>query len=216
MRQILTILFILIFGCVFGQNFSYPSIHSEGKDFESFILNGWMLLDSVQGDLNKDSYKDVVLVIQHKDSVKLEGNSFLTQPRMMLILFYNNATNRYKLLEQNKTVILNYNDPYMIDSYNAISISNKGVLKIEFSFFAIMGTYSSSCSSYKFRYQNNEFTLIGADYSSMYRGSGEFEETSYNFLTKKMKKTTGNFERDKKNVVLEEFSHKRIKNIEYL
>ena len=134
MRPVLTILSILTFGFVFGQNFSYPRINSQGKDIENFIPSGWMLLDSAQGYLNKDSYIDFALVIQHKDSVKLDEYSDLTQPRMLLILFYDKAANGYKLVEQNKTIILNHDNPFMTDPYIDISISNKGVLKLILSF----------------------------------------------------------------------------------
>lgn len=213
MRQILTILFILAFGYLFGQDFFYPTINSQGKDIESFIPNGWMLLDSVQGDLNNDGYKDVVLVIQHKDSVQLDEYSDLTQPRMLLILFRDEITNSYKLVEQNKTIILNHDNPNMTDPYIAMFISNKGVLQIKFEFFATMGSYDTSNFSYKFRYQNNEFALIGADYWSMHRGTGKFEETSYNFLTKKLKKTTGNIQSNKTNTVWEKFYLKELKTL---
>ena len=184
MKQMLTIVFILTFEFAFGQNFSYPTINSQGKDVESFIPKDWTLLDSVQGDLNKDNCKDLVLVIQHKDSVQLDENSELTQPRMLLILFYNKAKNLYNLAEKSESFILPHDDSYMTDPYVGMSISNKGVLTIEFEFFATMGSYGSSTSSYKFRYQNNEFALIGADDYYVHRATGEFGERSFNFLTK--------------------------------
>ena len=90
MKQILTIIFILAVQFAFAQNFSYPKINSQGKDIESFIPSGWTLLDSAKGDLNNDKCEDVALVIQCKDSV-FDEDSILTQPRMLLIIFYNKA-----------------------------------------------------------------------------------------------------------------------------
>ena len=176
---------MLTFGFAYGQDFSYPSINAQGKDVENFIPKGWMLLDSVQGDLNKDSYKDLVLVIQHIDSVMLDEYADLAQPRMLLILFYDNESNLYNLAEKSESFILPHDNPNMTDPYVGMSISNKGVLKIEFEFFTTMGSYGSSTSSYKFRYQNNEFALIGADDYYLHRATGEFGERSFNFLTKK-------------------------------
>ncbi len=46
--------------------------------------------------------------------------------------------------------------------------------------------------SYKFKYTNREFALIGADKKEFMRNSGEMEARSYNFLTNKMSVTTGN------------------------
>lgn len=213
MKQILTIVFILTFEFAFGQNFSYPTINSQGKDVESFIPKDWTLLDSVQGDLNKDNCKDLVLVIQHKDSVQLDENSELTQPRMLLILFYNKAKNLYNLAEKSESFILPHDDSYMTDPYVGMSISNKGVLTIEFEFFATMGSYGSSTSSYKFRYQNNEFALIGADDYYVHRATGEFGERSFNFLTKKLKVTEGHIDSDKKKVVWRDLDIKELKTL---
>jgi len=212
-RQILTIVFILTFEFAFGQNFSYPTINSQGKDVESFIPKDWTLLDSVQGDLNKDNCKDLVLVIQHKDSVQLDENSELTQPRMLLILFYNKAKNLYNLAEKSESFILPHDDSYMTDPYVGMSISNKGVLTIEFEFFATMGSYGSSTSSYKFRYQNNEFALIGADDYYVHRATGEFGERSFNFLTKKLKVTEGHIDSDRKKVVWRDLDIKELKTL---
>ena len=212
-RQILTIVFILTFEFAFGQNFSYPTINSQGKDVESFIPKDWTLLDSVQGDLNKDNCKDLVLVIQHKDSVQLDENSELTQPRMLLILFYNKSKNLYNLAEKIESFILPHDDSYMTDPYVGMSISNKGVLTIEFEFFATMGSYGSSTSSYKFRYQNNEFALIGADDYYVHRATGEFGERSFNFLTKKLKVTEGHIDSDKKKVVWRDLDIKELKTL---
>ena len=197
MKQILTIAFILIIQFAFGQNFSYPKINCQGKNIESFIPSGWTLLDSAKGDLNNDKCKDVALVIQCKDSI-FDEDSILTQPRMLLIIFYNKAKKRYDLVEQSESFILTNNEYCVEDPYSSISISNKGVLKVEFSFW---NPSESSGNSYKFRYQNNEFVLIGADDTYIQRILGDFEETSYNFLTKKAKITTGNIDVEQRNIV---------------
>ena len=49
---------------------------------------------------------------------------------------------------------------------------------------------------YRFRFQNNEFALIGYDSNEAHRASGETTDYSINFLTKKMKITKGNFSDD--------------------
>lgn len=213
MKKNITVLFVLTFGFAYGQDFLYPNINAQGKDVENFIPKGWMLLDSVQGDLNKDSYKDLVLVIQHIDSVMLDEYADLAQPRMLLILFYDNESNLYNLAEKSESFILPHDNPNMTDPYVGMSISNKGVLKIEFEFFATMGSYGSSTSSYKFRYQNNEFALIGADDYYLHRATGEFGERSFNFLTKKLKVTEGHIDSDKKKVVWRDLDIKELKTL---
>ena len=102
LRRLLTIIFILTFGLAFGQNFSYPIINKQGQDINSFIPTGWILLDSTQGDLNKDSYNDLTLIIQHKDSVIIikkdfdDHDTIITQPRILILLFYDPKTNLYQ------------------------------------------------------------------------------------------------------------------------
>jgi hypothetical protein len=218
MRQLLTTIFLLTFGIAFGQDFSYPSFNNQGKDINSFIPNGWTLLDSTQGDLNKDNHNDLVLIIQHKDSVKIIKNDFdhnetvLTQPRILIILFHNQTANQYQLVEQSNSFILNHDNPNMEEPYQDISIFND-VLKIDFQIFMNMGGWGMSNNSYKFRYQDNQFVLIGADYNSVNRGSGETEDRSYNFLTKKVKVATGTIESDKQKTVWRSIDLKELKTI---
>ncbi|MEJ8843454.1 hypothetical protein WG954_13780 [Lacibacter sp. H375] len=215
MRRLLTIMFILNFGLAFGQDFSYPSINKQGKDINNFIPNNWTLLDSTQGDLNKDNHKDLALIVQHKDSVTIINNdndSVLTQPRILIILFYNQAINQYQLAEQSISFILNHDNPNMEEPYQDISINN-GVLKIDFNIFMNMGGWGMSNNSYKFRFQDTGFVLIGADYNYVNRGSGETEYRSYNFLTKKVKVSTGTIESDKHKIIWRTIDLKKLKTL---
>jgi hypothetical protein len=213
MRRLLTIIFLLKFGLTFGQDFSYPSINKQDKDINSFIPNDWTLLDSAQGDLNKDNHKDLAIIVQYKDSVTIVNNdneTVLTQPRILIILFYNQATNQYQLVEKSNSFILNHDNPNMEEPYQDISINN-GVLKIDFNIFMNMGGWGMSNNSYEFRFQDTEFVLIGADYNYVNRGSGETEDRSYNFLTKKVKISTGTIESDKRKVIWRTIDLKELK-----
>ena len=218
MIKILTTIFILIYGFTFGQEFSYPKINKQGKDINNFIPDGWLLLDSTRGDLNKDNHNDLVLIIQHKDSVLVINknleyiDSVITQPRVLIILFYNQRTNQYHLVEQSKSFILNHDNANMDDPYQDISIE-KGILKIEFHIFMNMGGWGMSNNFYKFRYQNNDFVLIGADYNYINRGSGETEDRSYNFLNKKIKVTIGTIESEKQQISWRTINLKKFKTI---
>ena len=79
----------------------------------------------------------------------------------------------------------------MDDPYQGIKIY-KGILQINFHLFYNMGCWYTTSTSYKFRYQDKQFILIGADYSSIHRATLDFEDYSYNFLTKKRSLTKGN------------------------
>lgn len=214
----LIILSLALIEFSFAQNFAYPSIRKQGKELKSFIPKGWILLDSTKGDLNKDKFDDLVLVIQHKDSVKMikhdfeESEPVITQPRMLLILFYNQLARQYELIEQNNQFILNHDNENMEDPYLDMSI-HKGVLNIGIYIFMNMGGWEVSNNTYQFRYQHNEFALIGADCRSTNRASGATEDRSYNFLTKKVKISTGNISSDRQRVVWRKLMIKELKTI---
>jgi len=87
----------------------------------------------------------------------------------------------------------------MEEPFQDISISN-GVLTIDFQIFMNSGGWGMSNNTYKFRYKDKDFVLIGADYNSTNRGSGETEDRSYNFLSKKVKTSIGNISTDKQKI----------------
>ncbi len=157
MKRILITFFLLVQGTAFAQNFSYPIIKNKGKNINHFIPDGWTLLDSTQGDLNNDNHNDLVLIIQHIDHVRITKKDFdyietvLTQPRILIILFYNKTANQYQLAEQSNSFILDHDNPSMEEPYQDISIY-KGVLKIDFQIFMNMGSWGMSNNFYKFRY----------------------------------------------------------------
>lgn len=194
MRHILTYILTLSFCVSHGQNFSYPSIKSTGQSVTDFVPAGWTILDSAYGDLNKDGSKDEAIIIQHIDSVSLVNSledTVLTQPRMLLIFFKRPADNSYELIEQSNSFILKHDNPTMDDPYQEMMI-NKGILEVKFHLFYNMGSWYVTNAVYKFRYQHGKFVLIGADNSSFHRATHDFEDYSYNFLTKKRALTKGN------------------------
>ncbi len=222
MRPLLTIIFLLRVGLVSGQDFSYPIVKSTGQNISDFIPIGWTLLDSAKGDLNNDKLNDFAIVLEHIDSVTFikheasfapeYNDTIITQPRILVIGFYSAKTNRYNLIEQNNSFILPHDNPIMDDPFLNISIANK-VLQIDFRIWMSMGSWEMSTNYYKFRYQNKQFQLIGADYNSANRGSGDTEDRSYNFLTKKVKIAIGNFSNDKQDVKWRTFNLKEVKTL---
>ncbi len=197
MRKFL--LLLLLCPAVFSgaQNFNYPVAPSKGKTVAAFIPSGWEIRDSASGDLNKDARTDFALVIQHKEKKQLikknahYSDTVMTNPRILLLLFADSGG--YRLAEQNNTFILTHDvEPNVAEDPLADITIRKGVLQIDFQFFSYMGSWNVSSNSYKFRYQDNAFTLIGADCSDFHRASHDFTEYSFNFLTKKWSEKKGN------------------------
>jgi hypothetical protein len=200
-----TLILTLIITITHGQQFSYPVAPKRGQIIQDFVPPGWTIRDTASGDLDKNSSIDIVLVLQHKGSVRLvksvEGyeDTVLTQPRILIILLRDTRENGLYLAEQNNDFILNHDNAAMDDPYQGMKISN-GILQISFMLFYNMGSWHTTSSSYKFRYQNNELVLIGADYSSEHRATLDFEDYSYNFLTRKRSLTKGNSKKGTKKV----------------
>ncbi|MEO6836778.1 MAG: hypothetical protein ABI185_00215 [Ginsengibacter sp.] len=216
MKILATIFLALILGTSSGQSFNYPSIKQKGNSIHDFVPKGWIILKSTKGDLNNDQYNDIAFVLQHRDSVSLSkdedgiSDTVITQPRILIIAFFNNVKKQYDLVEQSNSFILYYDNPSMDEPFQNISIANQ-ILKINFSIFYNMGSWQTSTNSYKFRFNDNEFKLIGADYNSTMRNTGETEDRSYNFLTKKVRVITGNIENNKRKTKWKPVDAKKLK-----
>ena len=221
MRKLSLIILLHYSGIISAQSFSYPHITMTGKTTSDFIPSSWTLLDSAIGDLNNDKYNDLCFSIQHKDTVtivKMDGDysdSILSRPRILIICFYNPSSKEFDIVEQNNNFILCHDDPNMEEPYQGISISN-GILQIDFQIFMNMGGWGMSNSSYKFRYQNKEFILIGAHCNSAQRNTGQTESRSYNFLTKKVKIESGNLSSDIQKTQWRTFKITKLKTLKTL
>ena len=73
---------------------------------------------------------------------------------------------------------------------NGLSIE-KGVLKIDLNYWYSCGSWYTNHNTYIFRYQNNQFEMIGYESSEFHRASGEATSISINYSTKKKIETTG-------------------------
>jgi hypothetical protein len=114
----------------------------------------------------------------------------ITQPRILALLFWDNSTNGFILKEQSNTFILNHDNPNMDDPFDGLKIE-KGVLTINFRIWYSWGSWWTSNDSYKFRFQDSDFVLIGFESNSFHRSSGDSKSYSINFLTKKYSITLG-------------------------
>jgi len=218
MRLTTLVVVCLFFVNAYGQSFSYPQLPESANDDSLFVPKDWTLLKSTHGDLNRDGSADYAIVLQYKDSVKLvnsdeDGNdTVVTKPRILAIAFYDPTLKQYKLLIQNSTFILNHDNPYRDDPFDDIGIVN-GVLSIDFHLWFSWGTYEMSKSTYKFRYQNYIFELIGADSYSLHRATGETETRSYNFMTNRVKTTKGNMSVEETSTTWRKLQVRELKNI---
>lgn len=178
------------------------SIAHAQKPLESYIPNGWKLLATAKGDLNNDGKDDTAIVIENtsrnnfiENPEGLGAKVLNTNPRHLLILFAQD--NGYILTLTNKEFIPTEHDaesPCYADPFWGGEESffiKKQVLNICFGHWSSCGGWDAGSATYKFRYQQSDFILIGYDYFSIHRAGGDKHEESINFLTRKKITTTG-------------------------
>lgn len=197
MKLIFTILLLCQFKLYFGQDFTYPAIRKEGKIITDFVPKGWIIKDSVSGELNNDNNNDLVLIFQLKDSISILKNvdgsmdTLTTHPRILALFFKDKSNTKYILAEQSNTFILTYDDKSKPDPLNSIKIE-KGILLIEFLISSNIGSWYTTNSIYQFKYMGESFSLIGAECNSSYKETLDYKNYDYDFIKGQWCLTEGN------------------------
>lgn len=220
MRNFFTFILTINLGIAYGQVFSYPTIQNagSGRHMTDFVPTGWAILDSAMGDLNNDGTNDVVLILQQTNGLTIVNkatDTAQTKARILLLLLKNPVSHNYEVTEQSNSFILKYDNDMMEDPYLGLTI-NKGILEIRFYLFYTTGSWYVTNAAYKFRYQQGEFCLIGAEKSSFHRATHDYEEYSYNFLSNKRILTKGNENKGKKKIFSKTLDKRPLKTIKTL
>jgi hypothetical protein len=194
----ITLLFSLV---AFSQN-DNPTIEKNGLSPQDFVPKKWKIIKNEKGDLNNDKLEDIVLVIENTDKKNLIQNDGMgsallnTNPRYLLIIFKNKTNKNYNLVAVNKKFIPSENDAESVclsDPFGeegGLTVE-KGIVIVDLHYWLSCGSYGVTHNTYKFRFQKNQFELIGYEANSMSRSSGEEDTESINFMTKKKCNTTG-------------------------
>jgi hypothetical protein len=150
---------------------------------------GFVVVSKVMGDLNGDRLSDIAVHIKGTSPrfiTKLSNDEYDANPRVLIILFKTAVGNGYQLIEQNNKLITTPDSPAMTEPFQRMSIA-KGILKLELELWTSAGSWGATNGTYKLRYQNGRFFLIGADREDYRRNDIEMTTRSYNFLTGKVK-----------------------------
>lgn len=153
----------------------------EKKKPTDFVPKGYVVFETVMGDLNKDGQEDCVLIIKGTDKTKIitdENRGVLDRNRRGIIILFNTNDN-YELALKNYDCLSSENEDGGVYFAPELSVTiNKGNLVLHYGH----GRYGYW--KYTFRAQNNDFELIGYDSSDNF-GPIVNTETSINFLIKK-------------------------------
>lgn len=141
----------------------------------------------VEGDLNKDGFKDVVIIAtpRNPENMQTRDDGYVYNfNKPVMAVYFGNESGTYSLFKQYFNTIPGQEDEYQSVDID-LRINDKGVMRISPSYFNSMGSSDSDASVYVFRFQNGDFYLIGKDTKSFSRYSGESTEVSENYLTHK-------------------------------
>jgi hypothetical protein len=181
----------------------------NSKNTNDFVPKGFEVSEKTTGDLNKDGIADCVLIINGTEKsriIKDETRGELDQNRRGIIILLN-QNGGYELAIKNQDCFSSeYEDGGIYFAPELVVEIKNGNLIINY----LHGRYGFW--AYTFRFQNNDFELIGYD-NSENRGPIVLSETSINFLTKKrIVKTNTNQETDEPEEEVFEETTTKIKN----
>ena len=168
-------------------------LQQQGRGVDDLVPAGWEHTEAT-GDLNKDGIVDLVVVAtpDFKENTKTRDDGYVynfNQP--LLAVYFGTAEGKMQLWRQYDQVVPARPDEYVsIDV--SLTITEKGVLRISLETFASMGGWGTEHSNFSFRYQDGDFYLIGKEYHSMSRNTGDMETTSENYLTWRRQVVTEN------------------------
>jgi hypothetical protein len=147
-----------------------------------FVPPGYVVVQTIQGDLNKDNQADSVLIIKATDRtnfVKDEFRGELDRNRRGIIIALK-TKDSYKLALENRDCFSSENEDGGVYFSPELGVFiEKGNLRVHY----FHGRYGFWV--YQFRYQNSDFELLGYN-SSQNHGPITERSISINLMTKKM------------------------------
>ncbi len=180
MKNILTTLMTIYSGFCFSQinNYTFPKVISAGKNLNDFVPMGWEIRDSVFGDFDEDKLMDIAIVIQTKEALKLNDTTCFSDqpffPKMLIVL----------LRRPDKTLRLSITATKLFGNCNWGVQGQDPFEKIEnrrntLGVIFLTGGTLRNYLSYYFRFQNNDWYLIGSESQQYWAGHTD-EDGIYN------------------------------------
>ncbi len=171
---------ILIFlSTLFTMNYTYPNLPKTGQTIDSFIPKGYQIIYQKEGNLNDDKVKDVAIIIESKTEIaNLKETDHAQKPRILFILL-GKLSGGYDLsVQSNESIMLSDDGGVFGDPLQELYIMGKTVCVDYYGGSNFKWSYT-----YKWRYQNNGWFLIGATHSTMDPFENKLETYDFNLST---------------------------------
>lgn len=177
----------LLFWSLLVPNYQYPTLAAAAKKPADFVPKGWHLLAQAEGDLNKDTLPDWAAVIEADQVVKsLKEYDNDQKPRILMVAFKQPDGSYKRSIQSNEYILLSNEGGIFGDPWDDLRIE-RGSLVVRF--------YGGSASrwgyTYRWRFQQNDWYLIGFTYTATSTTSNEFEQYDFNLSTGAAEHTLG-------------------------
>ena len=177
-------LFILI--SLILANYQYPRLVSGGKDISSFIPKGYHIIHQAKGHLNADTLEDHAIIIESDEPVSdLKEADHAQKPRILFVLLADLKGGFSLAVQSNESVMLSDDGGVFGDPLQEVFIANK-VVNVEY----YGGSAEKWSYTYKWRFQKNDWYLIGATYTTMSAFENILEKYEFNLNTGVAEHTT--------------------------
>ena len=154
---------IMLLSTLWTMNYTYPILPKIGKDVESFVPKGYQILFQKEGNLNQDKTKDVAVIIESISEINdLKEPDHAQKPRILFILMGKTAGGYDLSIQSNESIMLSDDGGVFGDPLQELYIMGKTVCVDYYG-----GSNHKWSYTYKWRYQNNDWFLIGATHSTM-------------------------------------------------
>nr|MBX2845542.1 hypothetical protein [Saprospiraceae bacterium] len=173
----------------YAQNSTYPTLPNKGAQITDFIPDNYFILKQSEGDLTGNGKEDAVLILESEHDVEEqrypEDTSYWENNKArILVVLHQNQDETYEKQIQNNTFLRRSSEGGIYgDPLAGLEISSNQVLSIHY----YGGSNWRWSDTFKFRFQDNNYYLIGADHLYYWTLSNNYREWSFNFLTNQMK-----------------------------
>ena len=172
---------------------SAQQLAQTGREVKELVPEGWTVQEA-WGDLFHNGRDHLVLLAVPNNPAGIttrdDGYEINSNKPVLAIYYMSEEGDLIRRFESDIVIPVLEDMNYSTDV--ELVVTEKGSLKITLITFFSAGSYISPGQSYTFRYQDDDFYLIGEDSQYHSRVTGDGESISTNYLTCKQSRTSYN------------------------